>query len=87
MLAPICTGATLSFIVTAMRNIQINVYHRRRKGKSRCVRATDLVSTAANTLAYAGFVLLAVFDSEGVGARSRIIHLAGGSAFFILTGV
>ena len=87
VLAPVCTGATLSFIIMVMRNIQIDVHHRRRKGKSRCVQATNLVATVTNALAYAGFVLLAVFDSEGAGARSRVVHLAGGFAFFILTGV
>ena len=47
-------GATLMYIVTVMRNIQINVYHRRQKSESKAMRIVNLIATIANIVAYIG---------------------------------
>lgn len=79
-------GATLSFIVTAMRNVQINVYHRRQRSESICRKALNLIAAISNCAAYVGFILLALFDADENG-QSRLIHYIGAYMFFVLTGV
>ncbi len=86
VLVVIFLGATLMFVVTVMRNIQINVYHRRQHSESKCMRLTNLVAAIANILAYVGFVLLAIYDLDGPG-NAPTIHYIGAYMYFALSGV
>ena len=79
-------GATLIFIVTAMRNVQINVYHRRQKSESRFMRVLNNIATIANIVAYVGFVILALFDTDGPG-QAPLIHDIGAYMYFGLSGL
>lgn len=80
------TSAAMMFIVTAMRNIQINVYHRRQKSESTSMRAINLIAAVANIASYVGFSILATYDIDGPG-QSKTIHLIGASMFFGLKGL
>mmetsp|Transcript_18870 Transcript_18870/g.40833 ORF Transcript_18870/g.40833 Transcript_18870/m.40833 type:complete len:178 (+) Transcript_18870:331-864(+) len=73
-------------IVTAMRNIQINVYHRRQKSESRTMRFLNLIAAIANIAAYVGFVLLALFDIDEPGQAPQI-HYIGAYMYFGLSGL
>lgn len=79
-------GATLIFIVTAMRNVQINVYHRRQKSESICMRVLNLIAAIANIAAYVGIILLALFDLDGPG-QAPLIHYIGTYMYFGLSGL
>mmetsp|Transcript_6824 Transcript_6824/g.12354 ORF Transcript_6824/g.12354 Transcript_6824/m.12354 type:complete len:272 (+) Transcript_6824:85-900(+) len=87
VLALVYIGATSSCLVTAMRNVQINVYHRLEQSESPCTWWTNLIGAIANIVAYIGFLLLATFDCEGAGDTSTLIHFVGAFLFFVLTGV
>ena len=86
VLIVIFLGATLIFIVTVMRNIQINVYHQRQKSESKCQSALNLIASICNILAYTGFVLLALYDLNGPG-KSPQIHYTGAIMYFTLSCV
>jgi hypothetical protein len=86
VLVIIFIGATLMFIVTVMRNIQISVYHRRQKSESVFVRIINFIAAASNIFAYVGFVLVALFDLDGPGDAPRI-HLIGSYMYFVLSGL
>lgn len=79
-------GATLMFISTMMRNIQINVYHRRQKSESKCMRMLNLIAAISNILAYVGFALLAIYDLDGPG-NAPTIHYIGAYMYFSLSSV
>ena len=85
-LVVIFIGATLTFVVTVMRNIQINVYNQRQKCESKAMRFINLIAAVSNILGYAGFVLLATYDVDGPG-QAHQIHYVGAFMYFILTGV
>ena len=86
VLVIIFIGATLMFIVTVMRNIQISVYHRRQESESIFVRIINFIAAASNIFAYVGFVLVALFDLDGPGDAPRI-HLIGSYMYFVLSGL
>lgn len=79
-------GATVMFIVAIMRNIQINVYHRRQRDETKAMWIVNLIAAIANILSYVGFVILAIYDVDGPG-HSTLIHYVGAFMFFILNGV
>ena len=82
----IFTGATLIFIVTAMRNVQINVYHKRQKSESRLMWLVNLIAAISNIFAYIGFILLAMFEVDA-GEQARRIHDIGAYTYFTLSSV
>ncbi|KAL9179569.1 hypothetical protein ACHAXT_008859 [Thalassiosira profunda] len=86
VLIPIFVGASLMFVATKMRNIQVNEYHRRQRTESKCRYAMNLIAAISNVLAYGGFVLLALFDLDGPG-NAPLIHEIGSYVYFILSGV
>lgn len=86
VLVLIMIGASLMFVVTVMRNIQISVYHRRQRSESIFVRIINFIAAAANIFAYVGFVLVALYDLDGPGDAPRI-HLIGSYMYFVLSGL
>lgn len=87
VLVVISAGATLMFVVTMMRNIQIEVYHRRQGSESTAMRVLNYIATMSNILAYVGFILLAVFDLDDPNPFYRVIHYVGSVVYFALTGL
>jgi hypothetical protein len=87
VLVVIAAGATLMFVVTMMRNIQINVYHRRQGSESTAMRVLNYIATMSNILAYIGFILLAVFDVDDPNPFNRVIHYVGSVMYFTLAGL
>ena len=83
----ITCGATLMFIVSIMRNIQINVYHRRLKSESLGLRAVNFIAAMCNILSYCGFILLAMFDVNYLHDGARMMHYVGAFMYFICAGV
>ncbi|KAL7544669.1 hypothetical protein ACHAWF_008037 [Thalassiosira exigua] len=86
ILAVVFTGATVMFIVTVMRDIQINVYHRRLKSESKCMKALNITAAVCNILAYVGFVILALFEIEGPEIVTTL-HFIGSIMYFALSGL
>ena len=86
VLTMIFIGATLMFITTKMRNIQINVYHQRQHSESTKMKALNAIAAISNILAYTGFVFLALFDMDGPG-EAPLIHLIGAIMYFALSGL
>ena len=74
------------FVVTIMRNIQINVYHRRQGSESTAMSVLNYIATISNILAYVGFILLAVFDLDDPNPSYRVIHYVGSVMYFALAG-
>jgi uncharacterized membrane protein YecN with MAPEG domain len=83
----LCTGAFAMFVVTAARNIQINVYHRRQKSSSTFQQLVNFVAALANIVAYFGFIILAAYPIDSEVARERKLHLVGAYLYFGLSGV
>ena len=52
VLVLIFVGATFMYIATVMRNIQINVYHRRQRSENKCMWTITLIAALANCIAY-----------------------------------
>eukprot|EP00970_Alexandrium_tamarense_P015917 scaffold5681_cov196-Alexandrium_tamarense.AAC.34 len=69
----LCTGAFAMFVVTAARNIQINVYHRRQKSSSTCQQLVNFVAALANIVAYFGFIILAAYPIDSEVAREPAV--------------
>ena len=86
VLVVISAGATLMFVVTMMRNIQVDVYHRREGSQSTVMRVLNYIATISNILAYLGFILLAAFDTDDPNPSYRVIHYVGSVMYFALTG-
>ena len=82
----IFVGATFMYIATVMRNIQINVYHRRQKSENKCMWTLNLIAAFANCIAYVGFCLLALYDLDGPG-NAPTIHLVGAYMYFSLSSL
>ena len=84
VLVMIISGGSIMFVVTKMRNIQINVYHRRQKSESKCMSALNMIAAICNCIAYAGFITLALNDVDG---KSEAMHMIGAYLYFILSGI
>lgn len=82
----ILIGSTIIVVVTMMRDIQINVYHRREKSDTQTMRVLNIMAAIANILAYIGLVLLVIFDSNDP-YPAPLIHLVGAGMFFILNSM
>jgi len=82
----ISIGATMAAITSAIRNVQINIYHRRLQSESARMRTLNLIAAIANTLAYAGIIMLVQFDINGPDP-SPLLHYMGAAVFFSLTGL
>jgi hypothetical protein len=82
----ILIGSTIIVLVTMMRDIQINVYHRREKSDTQTMRVSNIVAAIANILAYIGLVLLVIFDSNDP-SPAPLIHLVGAGMFFVLNSM
>ncbi|KAL3822085.1 hypothetical protein ACHAXA_000153 [Cyclostephanos tholiformis] len=80
------TGATLACVVCIMRNIQINVYHRRQQSESMTLKALNFLAAVSGIFSYVGFVILAVFDLDGPAEHQRI-HYIGATMYFVLGGL
>lgn len=87
VLLVISCGATLMFVVSIMRNIQINVYHRRQKSESRALRGVNFIAALSNILAYCGFILLAMFDINYLYDGARLLHYIGAYMYFSCAGL
>jgi len=87
ILVLIFIGATLMILVTICRDIQINVYHRRRRSTTCGMKALNSIAAFANITAYAGFVLLALFPVDAESERDRQLHNVGSYLYFGLSGL
>lgn len=86
VLTLISAGATLACVVCVMRNVQINVYHRRQKSETTAMKALNFVAAMSGILSYVGFVTLAIFDMDGPAEHQRI-HVIGATMYFVLGGL
>lgn len=86
ILALIFIGATLMIITTICRDIQINVYHRRRRSTTCGMKTLNFIAAFANIAAYAGFVVLALFPLDAELERDRLLHNVGSYMYFGLSG-
>ncbi|KAL3791288.1 hypothetical protein HJC23_000905 [Cyclotella cryptica] len=80
----LCTGAFASFVVTISRSIQIGVYHRRNNSAFRGLRLLNFVAAVTNILAYAGFIILAIYPIDG---ENKDYHMFGAYMYFGLMGL
>ncbi|KAL3772092.1 hypothetical protein ACHAW5_004930 [Stephanodiscus triporus] len=86
VLAGISVGATLMSLASVMRNIQINVYHRRQRSESIAMKVLNFVAATCNIFAYVGFIILAVYDVDGSDDERRN-HYVGATLYFALGGL
>jgi hypothetical protein len=87
ILVLIFIGATLMIIVTICRDIQINVYHRRRRSTTCGMKTVNFIAAFANITAYIGFVLVASFKVDSESEKERQLHSVGSYVYFGLSGL
>jgi len=87
ILVLIFIGATLMITVTICRDIQIYVYHRRRRSTTCGMKTLNFIAAFANITAYIGFVLLALFKIDGESETERLLHSVGTLMYFGLSGL
>lgn len=86
ILALVSVGATLMAVSSIMRNIQINVYHRRQRSESIATKVLNFIAAMSNIFAYAGFIILFTFDVDGPDDVERL-HIVGATMYFALGGL
>jgi hypothetical protein len=86
ILALVYVGATLMSVSSVMRNIQINVYHRRQRSESTAMKVLNFIAAVSNIFAYVGFIILATFDVDGPDDVKRL-HYVGAIMYFALAGL
>jgi|Transcript_17926 hypothetical protein len=87
ILVMIFFGATFITITTICRDIQINVYHRRKRSESCSMKTLNFIAALANISAYVGFCLLALFPTDAESESVRNIHQVGSYIYFALSGL
>ncbi len=85
ILALISVGATLIAVSSIMRNVQMNVYHRRQRSESTAIRVLNFIAAMSNIFAYVGFIILFTFDVDGPDDVKRL-HIVGAIMYFALGG-
>ena len=82
-------GASFIFIVTIARNIQIKVYFLRDDSYSTCLAFVNLIAAAFNIAAYIGFIILAIFKTEGEGVdqRERDSHFIASLVYYACSSI
>lgn len=80
-------GATVMFVISIMRIIQINVYHRRLRSESRIMHAINFIAAMSNILSYRGFIFLAMFDVNYLYDGARMLHYVGACMYFCCAGL
>ena len=83
----IFVGATLMFFTSIMRNIQISVYHRRKKSEFTAMKVLNSIAATALILSYIGFILLALFDVNDPDPAVQLVHAIGSYIYFGFSGL